>query len=77
MKVMIASDFFYEWELYEADDLNRFKQYAKNLLNNKENLTEYRIIGSQDTMELSEAQEQADKIIYTSELMDDREEQRL
>lgn len=77
MKILVASDFYSEFELYETSDPNGLKDNIKRLINGEDvDISKHTILGTHDTIDTQEAIAQADKIIYTSELMDNREEQR-
>lgn len=74
-KIMIAADFYTEFELYETEDpADLIKQAASAYMDGTEiDTNKHRVIGSQDSMTAEEARDQADKIIFTSEL--DEEDQ--
>lgn len=75
MKILVAADFYTEFELYETEDpANLIKQAVSAYMDGTEiDTNKHRVIGSQDSMTAEEARGQADKIIFTSEL--DEEDQ--
>lgn len=72
MKVLITSDFYSEYELYETENINGLKNYAALMVLNTPDLeldeNKYKLIGNQDTMTTEEAIKQADEIIYIDEI---------
>ena len=72
MKVLIAADFFTEFELYETSKPNGLKNWvALSLLSAAPiylDPTKYRLIGNHENMTTEEATKRADKIFYTSEI---------
>lgn len=73
MKILVAADFYTEFELYETEfpeDL--IEQATSAYMDGAEiDTNKHRIIGSHDSMTAEEARDQADKIIFTSELEED------
>lgn len=72
MKVLITTDFYAEYELYETENINGLKNYVALMVLNTPDLeldeNKYKLIGNQDTMTTEEAIEQADEIIYMDEI---------
>lgn len=71
MKVLITSDFYSEYELYETNNVNGLKNYAALMVQNIDvdlDENQYKLLGYQDTLETQEAIEQADEIIYIDEI---------
>lgn len=66
MRILIASDFFTDFELIEAPSREVAEEYIIANLNNEE-APSVEIIGSQDTMVTEEATYQADTILYISD----------
>ena len=75
MKILIATDFYAEYELYETDKPEGLKNYISLMLLGSDielDENKYKLIGNQDTIETQEAIEQADKIIYISDIAENR-----
>lgn len=74
MKILLASDFYYEYELYETNDPEALKSWMRDMMNgrfSKMDETKHKLLGSQDDLDLEEAQAAADEIISDSEMYDD------
>jgi hypothetical protein len=69
-KIMIAADFYTEFELYETESpADLIEQATSAYMDGAEiDTSKHRLIGSQDSMTAEEARDQADEIIFTSEL---------
>jgi hypothetical protein len=72
MKILIASDFYAEFELYETEKPNGLKNWVALSMISPDPIRldpkVHKLIGSQDDMTAEEATAQADEIIYTSEI---------
>lgn len=66
MKILIASDFFTDFELIEAPSREVAEEYILANFNYAE-APQVTILGSQDTMATEEATYQADTILYISD----------
>ena len=68
MKILIAGDFYSEFELYETSDPDGLKDSIKRLINGEDvDTSKHTILGTHDTMETQETIKQADKVIYISD----------
>lgn len=70
MKILIAADFYTEFELYETESPADLIEQATSAYMDGTDIdtNKHRLIGSQDDMTAEEATAQADEIIYTSEI---------
>ena len=75
MKVLITSDFYSDFELYETEHLNGLKNWiALSIVSDKPidlDPKQYKLIGNQDTMDTQDAIDQADETLFTSDFMED------
>ncbi len=70
MKVLITSDFYSEYELYETDNPTGLKNYVALMANGYDvdpDPKQYRLLGSDSDFTTCEAIEMADEIIYVSD----------
>lgn len=71
MKVLVASDFYYEYELYETDDLPEFVELTRQAVNSNEAIaidgTKHKLIGGQEIFDTEEAKAMADVTLFTSD----------
>jgi len=71
MKVLITSDFYTDYELYETEKPNGLKNWVALSMMQPDplplNPNVYRLIGTQDEITEEDARSQADEIIYTSD----------
>lgn len=74
MKILMASDFLADFELYETDNEIELIDCFKAMLNGSDvelNDKHHKLIGSsEDTLETDDALNQADKVVYISDLME-------
>lgn len=71
MKILIASDFYYEYELYKTSNRDNLIKHIKALASGAPVISEgLELIGDQDTIDTQDAIQQADEIIYVNELID-------
>ena len=73
MKILIASDFYAEYELYETNNPEHLKQHIAELVNGDDIVynEHFECIGNQDTMDTQEAIAQADEVVFISDLIDE------
>lgn len=74
MIVMIANDFYSEYELYRTDDLEGLKKVTMDYVtsgNADLDPNKYEYLGSQDDTWLEDAQKMADTILFASDFMID------
>lgn len=74
MKVLVASDFYYEYELYKINesDLTDFVNSLTDLVNDKNtSFYKFKPVASQDSIDLESAKKQANKVIFTSDLVNE------
>lgn len=72
--ILVTTDFFSEFELYETTDPDDLRDYLTRLYNGEDvelDETKHTLLGSQDDTETSEARAAADETIYTYELAED------
>ena len=68
MRILVASDFYSEFELYETSDPDGLKDSIKRLINGEDvDTNKHTILGTHDTIETQEAITQADEVIYISD----------
>ena len=70
MKILITSDFYYEYELYETDDADGLKELVKRMINGEDitpDPAKYKFLGFHDDITTEEAIAAADEIIFTSD----------
>lgn len=70
MIVLVTSDFFAEYELIQTENIEVTKERIKDALSGKDIQIDqyYTVIGSVDNMTTEEARNQADEVIYISDL---------
>ena len=76
MKVLVAESFYSDFALFETEDPNGLNHYARLYTLGQEvdcDPETYKMIGCQDTMTAEEAMEEADQVIYLSELAEELE----
>ena len=66
MFFMIASDFFVDYEIVKADNLEAVENY---ILSEGENTSGIEVIGNSDSIDYENAYNGVDKIVYISEYM--------
>ena len=74
MKILLTSDFFYEYDLYETSDPEALKAWIRDMMNgrfSKMDETKHKLIGTQDDLTADEAQAAADEIIYDGDMYED------
>ena len=72
MKILVASDFYAEYELYETNDPEDLKEVVKRLATGEDaDTSKHTVLGYQDTMDTQEAIAQADEVVFISDLIDD------
>lgn len=74
MKIMIASDFYCEYEIYETSAPDDLRAWIKDMINgrfSKLDETKHKVIGSQDDMDTESAVSMADEILYDSDMYED------
>lgn len=74
MKILLASDFYYEYELYETSDPEALKTWIRDMMNgrfSKMDEAKHKLLGTQDDMDADEAQAAADEIIYDGDMYED------
>ena len=68
MKVLLAADFYYEWTLYETEDLEAFKAWIPKMLSGDDaEGFGYTTLATQDDSTLSDALEEADLVLWISD----------
>ena len=70
MKVLITSDFYSEYELYETNNLAGLKEYVSLMVNGIDaNLDpeQYKLLGTDNNFAICEVKEMADEIIYITD----------
>lgn len=70
-RVLITTDNFKDFELYDTSDIEGIKEYAKGITEgtiNDLDGTKHAYIGSQDDMTPEQAREAAETIIYLSDI---------
>lgn len=76
MKVLIASDFYSEYELYETDDIDDLREVTRRMANGEDvspDETKHTLLGSQDDYWLEDVQAEADETIFITDLIEDEE----
>lgn len=71
MKILITSDFYYDFELIETDSVASAENYIYACLNNKDIPTNISVLGSSNDMDEDEVLRQADEILYLTEYLED------
>lgn len=76
MKILITSDFYEEYELYETSDREDLLQTVTDLLNGREHeidTEKHKTIASSEssTIDAMEARATADEIFFTSDLYEE------
>lgn len=71
MKILITSDFYYDFELIEADSVASAEKYIYACLNNKDLPQDITVLGSSNDMDIDEVLAQAEKILYLTDYIDD------
>lgn len=72
MKILIAGDFYSEFELYETSDPDGLKDSIKRLINGEDvDTNKHTILGTHDTINTQEAIAQADEVVFISDLIDE------
>ena len=70
MKVLITSDFYSEYELYETDNLAGLKNYVALMANGGDtelDPKQYKLLGTDDNITTEDVIKMADEIIYISD----------
>lgn len=67
MKILIASDFYYEYELIETNDPQNAVKYIRSDFQNAENVT---VLGFHDTISKKNAIKQADLILFITDFIE-------
>ena len=67
MKILIATDFFYEFELIETDNAQNAINYVKSNGEENENI---KVLGYHDTLATEEARKNADLTLYITDFID-------
>jgi hypothetical protein len=71
VKVLITTDFFGEFELYETYSPEILTEYARAIANgDTETRTDAKLIGNQDTLTVEEAKQAADQIIFLTDFVE-------
>lgn len=78
-KILLTSDFYFEWELYQTSDPEQLIKEAAAMINGRDDgtgideTTSTLLYSSEDDdrPDFEEIRSQADRIIYTAELYDD------
>ena len=76
MKVLITSDFYYEYELYETDDIDDLRETTRRMANGEDvspDESKHTLLGTHDDYWLEDVKAEADEIIFISDLIDDEE----
>lgn len=71
MKILITSDFYYDYELIETDSVASAEKYIYACLNNKDIPTNIFLLGSSNDMDTDEVLRQADEVLYLTEYLED------
>ena len=74
MKVLIASDFYSEYELYETDDIDDLREVTRRMANGENcapDPSKHILLGSQDDYWLEDVQAEADETIFITDLIED------
>lgn len=74
MKVLITSDFYSEYELYETDNLAGLENYVSLMVNGGDaNLDpeQHKLLGSDNDFAICEVKEMADEFIYITDYIQD------
>lgn len=74
MKVLIASDFYYEYELYETDDLEDLIEVTRRCANGEEvfpDESKHTLLGSQDDYFLEDVKAEADATLFITDFIED------
>lgn len=72
--ILVTTDFYSEFELYETTDPDDLKEYLTALYNGESveiDETKHELIGSQDDIDTQDAINAADETIYCYELTED------
>ena len=64
MRILITTDFFYEFELIETDNAQNAINYIKSNGEENENI---KVLGFHDTLTTEEARKNADLILYITD----------
>ena len=77
MKILLAQEFFTDYELYETSDPELLKhKIALALMGHDVDIKPAVILGTQDDMTTEEAEQQADEIIFLSDIAEKIEQYR-
>lgn len=71
MKVLLATDFYADFELYETDNPTGLKNYATLMVNGYDvdlDPKQYKLLGSNDNLTVDEVRAMADETIFISDL---------
>ena len=71
MKVLITSDFYGEYELWEAESLEDAKRYTAAMVKGLEAPEPGELIGTQDDILAADAIKAANEIIFIEDYMED------
>lgn len=72
--ILVTTDFYSEFELYETTDPDDLKEYLTALYNGESvelDETKHTLLGSHDDISADDARAAADEIIYNYELAND------
>lgn len=72
--ILVTTDFYSEFELYETTDPDDLKEYLTKLYSGEDvelDEAKHELIGSQDDIDTQDAINAADETIYTYELVED------
>lgn len=65
MKILIATSFYSEYELYDTNDPDGLVKDIRNMAKGKEvDTSRHKLLGYQDTIDTQEAIAQADKVVF-------------
>ena len=74
MKVLITSDFYSEYELYETNNLEGLKNYVSLMANGIDvnlNPEQHKLLGTDNNFAICEVKEMADEVIYITDYIHD------
>jgi hypothetical protein len=72
MKVLVTADFYYEYELYETDDIDDLREVTRRMVNGEDvspDETKHTLLGTHDDYWVDEAKAEADETIFITDLI--------
>lgn len=74
MKILVTTDFYDTYELYETENPEGLKEYVKVMANENRSIEldpdEYKLIGTHDEIWTQEALEAADEVIFIEDYIE-------